>query len=57
MHIFNKLFRSESEEGATVIEYVLLAALIAVALIAAITLLQGDISETFSTVGSALDSA
>ena len=41
----------ESEKGASMLEYALLAALIAVVAIAAITFLGRQASTTFSTVG------
>ena len=44
----------ENEKGATMVEYALLAALIAAALVGAITALQGGISGTFATVTSNL---
>ena len=40
------------ESGATAIEYGLIAALIAIVLIAAMTTLQGKISGTFDKVGN-----
>lgn len=43
-----------SESGATAIEYGLIAALVAVALVAALTAMQGKISGTFDKVGTAL---
>ncbi|MEZ5169552.1 MAG: Flp family type IVb pilin [Acidimicrobiia bacterium] len=46
---------ANDERGATMIEYVLLAALIAVVVIAAVTLVGNETSETFSTVGNELD--
>jgi len=46
---------ANNERGATMIEYVLLAALIAVVVIAVVTLVGNETSETFSTVGSELD--
>jgi pilus assembly protein Flp/PilA len=42
------------ESGATAIEYGLIAALIAVALIAAMSTLGGKISTTFTNVGNAM---
>ncbi|CAN5409587.1 Flp family type IVb pilin [soil metagenome] len=42
------------ESGATAIEYGLIAALIAIVLIAAMTTLQGKISGTFAKVGTAM---
>lgn len=43
------------EEGASLVEYALLVALIAVVCIIAITFLGHKASEKFSTVGSAID--
>jgi pilus assembly protein Flp/PilA len=42
------------EEGVTAIEYALIAALIAVAIIAALTTLGGKVSNTFDTVSNKL---
>lgn len=44
----------KNEEGVTAIEYGLIAALIAVAIIAAVTLVGGDLNTTFGKVSSAL---
>lgn len=44
----------KDEDGATAIEYGLIAALIAVAIIAAIRLVGGNLSNTFSEVASNL---
>ena len=43
-----------NKDGATAIEYGLIAALIAVAIIGAITLLGTDIGNTFNNVGNSL---
>ena len=43
------------EEGATLVEYGLLVALIAVACIAAVTILGGGISNMFTDVGTKMD--
>ncbi len=43
-----------NEDGATAIEYGLIAALVAVAIIAGITLLGTDLSNTFNEVGNSL---
>ena len=43
--------------GATAIEYGLIAALIAVALVSALGLLKNSIAGTFGDVGTALDNA
>ncbi len=47
----------EDEEGATAIEYGLIAALIAVVIIAALTQLGRQVSGSFSRVGSATQAA
>ena len=47
-------FFTEKEEGATLAEYGLLLALIAVVCIAAITLLGTKISDMFTTVASSI---
>ncbi|WP_394681677.1 Flp family type IVb pilin [uncultured Comamonas sp.] len=43
------------EEGATAIEYGLIAGLIAVALITALTALGGNLNDLFDRIGAALD--
>ena len=53
MKFFSKLLRDES--GATAIEYGLIAALIAVAAIAAMTTIGSNLTATFDKVGSELD--
>jgi pilus assembly protein Flp/PilA len=45
------------ESGATAIEYGLIAALIAVAIIAALNLLSGNLQNTFNYVGGQLATA
>ena len=56
--LYNMLTRvHEDEEGQTLIEYSLIGALVAVALIAALGLLAGDIGEIFTRIGAALDGA
>jgi len=45
------------EEGQTLVEYSLITALVAVALIVALKALAVDIGEIFSKIGSALDAA
>jgi pilus assembly protein Flp/PilA len=52
MTFINKLFRDEA--GATAIEYGLIAALIAVAAIAAMTSLGGTLSDTFESVNTSM---
>jgi pilus assembly protein Flp/PilA len=49
---FLKLIKNE--EGATAIEYGLIAALIAVAIIASVSSVGTELTTTFSTVASAL---
>jgi pilus assembly protein Flp/PilA len=48
---------AKNEDGATAIEYGLLAALIAVVLIVTISALGGELSETFAGVDAQLDTA
>lgn len=55
MKFFNKLARDE--QGATAIEYGLIAALIAVAAITAMQSLGDNLTQTFSTVSSAMGNA
>ena len=55
MSKFLKLIKNE--EGATAIEYGLIAALIAVAAITALTTVGSQLNTTFSKVGSSLTSA
>ena len=52
MHAFARFLRDES--GATAIEYGLIAALIAVVVIAAVTLVGTNLSSTFGTVAGKL---
>jgi len=55
MKFFQNLLRDEA--GATAIEYGLIAALIAVACITALTSLGGNLSTTFGTVSSSIAAA
>ncbi|MAF27911.1 MAG: Flp family type IVb pilin [Croceicoccus sp.] len=55
MKLFNEILNDES--GATAIEYGLIAALIAVACITALTSLGGSLSNTFGTVDTGLKGA
>jgi Flp pilus assembly pilin Flp len=43
------------ERGANLVEYILLVALIALAVIAAVVFLGGEVSEKFNQTGSELD--
>ena len=52
MHSVQNFFRNE--EGATAVEYGLLAALIAAAIIAAVTLLGGNVSAIFTKVANSI---
>ena len=54
-NLFNRFVREE--EGQDLIEYSLLAALIAVACIVAMNTLATDINEIFAAIGAALDGA
>ena len=47
----------KDEEGVTAIEYALIAALIAVVIIVAVTAAGGSLKSTFETVQSALETA
>lgn len=47
----------KDESGATAIEYGLIAALIAVALVSALGLLKNSIANTFGDIGGKLDGA
>lgn len=53
---FLKSFRRD-EEAATAIEYGLIAALIAIALIASLTAVGGSLSKIFGKVSSEIDTA
>ncbi len=45
----------KDESGATAIEYGLIAALIAVAIIGAVTAVGGSVSDQFTEIGATLD--
>jgi len=49
--------RFEGDEGVTAVEYALIAALIAVAIIAAVFFLGGAVKDTFNHVGSAVSNS
>lgn len=51
-----KLLRRD-EEGVTALEYGLIAALIAVVIITAVSFLGGSVSKAFNTVASAVNSS
>ena len=55
MRFIGKLLRDES--GATAIEYGLIAALISVVIIAAVTLVGTKLSAVFNSIGTALQNA
>jgi len=46
--------RTKSDRGATMVEYALMVALIAVVCIAAVTMLGGSAKSKFSTVGESI---
>ncbi len=48
---------AKDEQGASMVEYILLVALIALAVIAAVVFLQGQINSKFNQAGSALSSS
>ena len=48
---------AKSDEGVTAIEYGLIAALIAVVIIASVTLVGTELSDTFGTIESELNAA
>jgi pilus assembly protein Flp/PilA len=52
MSIFNRFAKDES--GATAIEYSLIAALMAAAIIAALSTFKGDLSSAFTNIGNTL---
>ena len=47
---------TKDEQGANLVEYILLIALIALAVIAAVIVLRGQVSSKFSEAGSRLSS-
>jgi pilus assembly protein Flp/PilA len=55
MKLIRKMFKNE--KGATAIEYGLIAALIAVAAISAMSSLSGSIQNTFNGAGNAMQGA
>ncbi len=55
LHAFRNFMKDES--GATAIEYGLIAALVAVACIAALTFLGTELGSIFNTVGTELNNA
>jgi len=54
--MFNKLFK-KNDEGVTAIEYGLIAALIAVVIIAGVTMVGTGLSSVFSFISTSLSSA
>jgi Flp pilus assembly pilin Flp len=48
---------SKDETGASMVEYILLVALIALAVIAAVVFLRGQVQDKFSDAGSELSGA
>jgi pilus assembly protein Flp/PilA len=54
-NLVNRLRRDE--KGVTALEYGLIAALIAVVIITAVSFLGTSVSKTFSTIGNAINTA
>ncbi|MDD5633087.1 MAG: Flp family type IVb pilin [Methylococcales bacterium] len=50
----NKIQLSNKQKGATMVEYAIMVALIAIVAIAAVTLLGQNVSGTFNSVASSL---
>ena len=50
----NRLSQLHNEKGASAVEYGLLVALIAVVIIAAVTLLGGNLNEIFNDIAEAI---
>ncbi len=48
---------TKDERGANMVEYILLVALIALAVIAAVVFLQGEVKQKFSDAGTELSNA
>ena len=48
---------SRTERGASMVEYILLVALIALAVIAAVVFMRGQLQDSFSNAGSKLSNA
>ena len=48
---------TKSERGASMVEYILLVALIALAVIAAVVFLRGQLSDKFNDAGSKVSSS
>ena len=48
---------AKDEQGASMVEYILLVALIALAVIAAVVFMRGQLADSFSNAGSKLGNA
>ena len=55
--MLNKLFSINSQKGVTMIEYALIAALVAVVAITALTTLGGNLSTIFTNIATTLGNA
>jgi pilus assembly protein Flp/PilA len=57
--MFTKIYASlpRRQEGATAVEYGLIAGLIAIAIIVVLTAVGGDLSDLFETVSKSLEKA
>ena len=53
-HVFATMFGVHSKKGVTAIEYGLIASLIAVAIITAVTLVGTNLTTTFNTIAAKL---
>jgi pilus assembly protein Flp/PilA len=52
--LLTRFFPVRSQKGVTMIEYALIAALVAVILVGALTALQGGLTATFTSITNAL---
>ncbi|NTU68663.1 MAG: Flp family type IVb pilin [Chlorobiaceae bacterium] len=55
--MLNSFFSIKSQKGVTMIEYALIAALVAVVVIAALTTLGGNLTTIFTSISTALSGA
>lgn len=55
--MLNKFFSIKSQKGVTMIEYALIAALVAVVAIAALTALGGNLTTIFTSISTAISGA
>jgi pilus assembly protein Flp/PilA len=55
--VLNKFFSVKSQKGVTMIEYALIAALVAVVVIGALTALGGNLTTIFTNISTAITGA